>query len=178
MNHKTIRNSTIASTAAALLLLGWAVPANAAAPGPEAPDTESDTCAARTGERALEIWGPELRDREFYGQEHYEPRFDLADPSTYDPCADLSWILVPYGTGESAQHAIMLFNDGRYVGTASWQTFAGAPDVERTADGQLDVTYRYHTGVPEVDSSTFHSTFTWDEASQSVLHEGEFPFGG
>lgn len=51
------------------------------------------------------------------------------------------------------------------------------PDIERISDGPITITYCYL-----VDDEAFAQphgrallTFTWDEGTRSVIHDGDFP---
>lgn len=96
---------------------------------------------------------------------------------TYDPCGALSSITVSVkgGTASAPSH-IMLFNYGKHLGTATSDPKDFWPETERVDDSTIRVTYNYpETGDSNADpSGEAVSTFTWDEASQSVEHSGDF----
>ncbi|KAA9393745.1 LppP/LprE family lipoprotein [Kocuria coralli] len=145
----------------------------------EAPPTEpaDEGCADLTGEEAVQMWGPEVPPYDA-GFDQWEWDLDYAVTDGYDPCADLSSIILPIqGSTASSPHAVMFFHHGDYVGTATAEALGFYPDVQRVDDATLTITYHYpldgesNAGASGRAVSTFH----WDDASQSVQHSGEFP---
>lgn len=62
----------------------------------------------------------------------------------YDRCAALSWVvLAPKNATASSPFAIMLFHGGEYLGTATKDPQGFAPDITRTSDAAISVTYKY-----------------------------------
>ena len=182
MGHLTrLSTRTTAVAAGALLLAGGiAGPAAASAPAPEsAPQAASDGCPNDSPDYALRAAAPLLPPP--FGPDVPDDRgwaIDYADTSTYDGCADLSWISVwAAGGTTSSPEAIMLFSNGRYLGTASATHFGFEPKVERVDDATLKVTYRYplEGDANAVPRGTAVSTFHYDAASGRVVHSGEFP---
>lgn len=171
MNRNQIRSSAIAVTAAPLLLLSAGAPAVAAGgePGPAAPVEE---CSGPTAGQALAEGGGQL--------EPYldlPPNLDLADTSGYSACSDLSWIVVPYGNVAHAPHAVLLFHQGEHLGTASADPVEHVPQIEQVADGRLAIVYSYtvdHQDGVDPEGRAL-SMFTWNDDTQSVDHEGDFP---
>ncbi|WP_159718672.1 LppP/LprE family lipoprotein [Actinomyces marmotae] len=101
-----------------------------------------------------------------------------ADLSTYDRCAPLSWVTLPvHGATASSPYQIMLFHHGEYVGTASLESYGFKPAVERIDDATIQATYTWpKDGESNAGASGRSvSTFTWDDASDSVTHSGEWP---
>ena len=172
MNRNQLRSSVLAGAAASALLLGTAAPAQACAPPPEQP---TQTCADLTGEEAVSVWGALV-----LSAEDSTEMLDHADTSGYDPCADLSWIVIPHGSTGSSASSVMLFHHGTYKGTATAEPRAFTPEIERIDDGSISITYRYLVGdepnaAPE---GRAESTFTWNDETGAVDHEGEFPPAG
>lgn len=178
----SIRTRILTAGAAAALLTGAGVPAAGAAPtGSEAASAQED-CAGPTGERVLLRDGGSLPDwvSPTTG-ETVEPNLQFADTSGFDACADLSWITVPYGNATHSPQHILLYHGTEYLGTATLEPQPYLPQIVSTGGDTLTVDYPY--AAPGQDpatpnpSGTAVSTFTWDEATQSVVHEGEFPPG-
>lgn len=169
MNRNQLRSSVIAGAAASVLLLGTGVPAYAAAP---AEDQPVQTCSDMTGEQAVAEWGPSLPQ-----DGGLDPQLEYADTTGYDPCAELSWIVVPYGGTASSGNAVMLFHHGEYLGTATAEPQAFTPSIERINDSSIAITYRYLKGdeANARPEGRALSTFTWNDETQSIDHEGDFP---
>lgn len=175
MNRTALRTSALAGSAAALLLLGGIGPAHAAAPS-----ALETTCTEYTGDQALLLWGHELEP--YWPPEaetRVEPQLLLADTSTYDPCAELSWITVPYGETADAHHAVMLFHHGSYLTTANRIPIPYEPDIERTESGKLVFTYPYlrEGDYPRVPSGRAVSLYSWYEDGRTYRRDGELPPG-
>lgn len=150
-----------------------------------APPAEGDgeQCADTSAVDALVEYGGQLEPFSTGGGSTHpwdlESEMTIAEAEeTYDPCAALSSITVTIegGTASSPSH-IMLFNYGEYLGTATSDPKGFWPETVRVDDSTLEVTYKYpEAGDSNADpSGVAVSTFTWDEASQSVEHSGEFP---
>ena len=133
-----------------------------------------------SGEQALKEWGPSVPSA-WDGLAGDDPRtWDLegAEVSTWDPCAALSWITLSiHSPALSSPRHIMLFHRGQYLGTATARPYAYAPQIRRTADDALAVTYTWARPgeAPATASGTSPVTLTWDEATGSVRLEGELP---
>jgi hypothetical protein len=101
-----------------------------------------------------------------------------ADYSGYDACAPLSWSVVApeFGTAGSP-YAILLFHEGRYLGTATAQQYAFEPTVERQSDSAVTVTYRFaKAGEPNAaPSGRTTATFTWNDDAGRVEMTGDTP---
>ncbi|PZF22123.1 LppP/LprE family lipoprotein, partial [Curtobacterium sp. MCLR17_045] len=101
-----------------------------------------------------------------------------ADYSGYDACAPLSWSVVApeFGTAGSP-YAILLFHEGRYLGTATAQQYAFEPTVERQSDSAVTVTYRFaKAGEPNAaPSGRTTATFTWNDETGRVVMTGDTP---
>jgi hypothetical protein len=109
-----------------------------------------------------------------------DARWDTStsDFAGYDACAPLSWAVVSldHATGSSPV-AILLFHEGRYLGTATKLAYSFVPDVTRTGPSSIAVTYHY----AQPDESTAdasgrtNATFTWDETTGRVVMTGDVP---
>lgn len=175
MEHHRITKAVMASGAASALLLGIGAPAQAAPADSTAP--AAGECQSGSGERALLLHGDRIADYVDPGTgQVLEPRLAEADTTHYDSCAELSWIEVPYGLGTPPPHGILLFHGEQYLGTTTTAPTPHGTEAQRLDDGALAVDY------PVLDDrlnvvDTVRSTFTWDDETRSVIHEGEFPPG-
>lgn len=101
-----------------------------------------------------------------------------ADYTGYDACAALSWSVVApeFGTAGSP-YAILLFHQGRYLGTATAEQYAFEPTVERLSDASITVTYSYaKAGEPNAEpSGRTTATYTWNDGTERVDMTGEVP---
>lgn len=184
MRRLQIRSSVLAGGAAALLLAAAVPAAPAAAAGAAAPAAgePSATCASgsMSAERLL------LRDSRGLGDvtdphsgEVLQPHPEYARFDGFDPCAELSWIGVPYGHATHSPWHIMLYHGTEYLGTATYDPQVYSPLVERREDGSLRVDYAYL--LPGDEYATWQpsgrstSLFTWNDQTRSVDHAGEFP---
>lgn len=109
-----------------------------------------------------------------------EAKWDAAnaDVSGYDACAPLSWVAVSVerATGSSPV-AILLFHQGRYLGTATKEAYAFVPDIARTDPSTIAVTYHYakpDEATADASGRT-QATFTWDAAAGRVVMSGRTP---
>lgn len=104
--------------------------------------------------------------------------WELFDSSGYDPCASLSWetLMIEGGTSSSPFH-IMLFNHGKYLGTATAKPYGFAPTIERVSDSEIAVTYHWpREGEGNANrSGTTDAGFRWDEGQQKVIMSGDVP---
>ena len=139
-------------------------------------DPAEAECSGMTGQEAISVWGHVVPT------DGLDPEWawDLegADTSTYDECADLSWIVLAIERGTaSSPYQIMLFHHGKYIGTTAQEPIGFAPRVERLDDGTIQVTYTW----PYEDEGTVNASgesvsyFTWDEEADDVVHSGEWP---
>jgi hypothetical protein len=101
-----------------------------------------------------------------------------ADTSGYEACAPLSWVTVSVelATGSSPV-AILLFHDGRYLGTATKEQYGFVPDISRTDPSTIAVTYHYaKPDETTADASgRTNATFRWDDAAGRVVMTGQTP---
>ncbi|PFG27618.1 LppP/LprE family lipoprotein [Corynebacterium renale] len=103
---------------------------------------------------------------------------DHADTSGYDACADLSWAVISIEQGSSSSpFQIMLFHQGEYLGTGTLDAYAFMPTVTRTSDNSIAVTYHYPLPGESnaMRSGETHATFTWSDAENRVIMEGDVP---
>ncbi|MFJ7289377.1 LppP/LprE family lipoprotein [Curtobacterium sp. NPDC098951] len=109
-----------------------------------------------------------------------DARWDAANADTagYDACAALSWVTVSVerATGSSPV-AILLFHDGRYLGTATKEQYGFVPDISRTDASTIAVTYHYAKPdeTTAEESGRTNATFRWDEAAGRVVMTGQTP---
>lgn len=101
-----------------------------------------------------------------------------ADISGYEPCAALSWltISVKLATADSPV-AILLFHNGTYLGTATRKSYGFVPDITRTNDNEIAVTYHFAKpgeALAEANGRT-KATFTWDDSTGRVKMTGKVP---
>lgn len=96
----------------------------------------------------------------------------------YDPCAQLSWVVVSVERGTVSSPAqVLLFHLGEYVGPASERAYGFLPEVRRINDRTVEVTYIY----PQADEAYADAsgravvTFTWDDDTELVSATGQFP---
>lgn len=101
-----------------------------------------------------------------------------ADYSGYDACAPLSWSVVApeFGTAGSP-YAILLFHEGRYLGTATAEQYAFEPTIERRSESAVTVTYKFaKAGEPNAaPSGRTTATFTWNDETGRVDMTGDTP---
>lgn len=133
-------------------------------------------CSGMTGAEAIAAWGDQvpIYDDEL-GWQWDEER---ADTSTYDECAALSWIVLELEGGTaSSPYQIMLFHNGRYIGVTSNQAIGFWPYVVRLDDATVEVTYTWPQDWESHAEASGRSVsvFTWDAASEQVIHSGEWP---
>ncbi|WP_267897590.1 LppP/LprE family lipoprotein [Kocuria tytonis] len=105
---------------------------------------------------------------------------DSADTSTYNKCAELSWItLTVKGATASSPHVVLLFHNNEYVGTTTIDSFGFEPTVVRVDTSTLDIIYHYMlTGDSNAQPSGLaHSTYTWDFRTDVLSEHGDLPPG-
>lgn len=132
------------------------------------------TCATTSGSEALE----QNLSKVPADSRGFPWTADYAETDGYDPCAVLSWITISIEGGTaSSPYQIMLFHHGQYIGTTASDSIGFHPDVVRLSDCEIQVTYMYtRDGEANAEASgRSASTFTWDDASGSVVHGGEWP---
>ncbi|MGO2649602.1 MAG: LppP/LprE family lipoprotein [Corynebacterium variabile] len=151
-------------------------PDSTVAPGPggEGDGGESDDCSGLTGSDAVARWAGDVPPNS--GGYPWAP--ESAETDGYDPCADLSWIILPIEGGTaSSPYQIMLFHNGSYLGTATSDDYGFYPDISRVDDATVSVTWHWpkdgESNVGRSGEST--AQFTWDESTQSVQMNGEVP---
>ncbi|MGD8149691.1 LppP/LprE family lipoprotein [Ornithinimicrobium sp. Y1694] len=147
------------------------------APPPEA------SCADLTGEQALARWLPgippffdDVDPNDPNDPGNWSPA--LTDTSTYDPCADLSWLTVPIVGGTvSSPFVILLFHEGEFVGTATETPLGFWPEVARVTDGILNVTYTYPQEMEANAQASGRAVWrlTWDDEQGDVVRTGDLP---
>lgn len=136
------------------------------------PAPAKNSCSSESGQAALHNNIAKVPPRDWEWDTSY------ADPSTYDPCAALSWILVPTKGGTtSSPYQIMLFHNGEYLGTATSRAYGYWPKVTRANDASINVVYHYARDGEAVALHTgeTYASFTWDDAAQRVVMRGNVP---
>lgn len=101
-----------------------------------------------------------------------------ADYTGYDACADLSWSIVsPEFATAGSPYAILLFHQGRYLGTATADQYAFEPTVERLSGASIEVTYTYaKANEANADASgRTTATYIWNDGTERVDMTGEVP---
>lgn len=101
----------------------------------------------------------------------------------YDPCAELSWIDAIPGSSpsdcciSSMAHHILLFHRGKFIGTATYEPYSFSPEITRTSDSSISVTYRYVKGDESSASASGRTTaeFSWSSSQNKVVMTGEVP---
>lgn len=157
-----------------------AAPTQSPTPTPTQTPTPTPTCADLTGEEALDRWVGDVPPPEMLPGATWDPSY--ADVEGYDPCAALSWIVLPVsgGTVSSPNH-VMLFHAGEYLGTATKIPYGFWPRVVRLDDAAVEVTYTFPVGGESNAEASGRAVaeFAWDDASSSVVMTGEVPvYGG
>ena len=153
-------------------------PPASASPETASAEPTTEKCATMTGAEAISTWGPQVPTfREGYD---WQWNLDRADPSTYDPCAALSWVVLGLKGGmASSPVQIMLFHRDQYIGVTASEPINYWPEVVRLDDAAIQVTYKWPRDGETTAGATGRSVsiFTWDEQTQSVVHSGEWPPG-
>ena len=147
----------------------------ASSPAPEPSGTCASTSAEQAVSKNLDKVEPAFPDGDDPGAQ-----WVATDTTTYDPCADLSWVTLSIrGATASSPAQQMLFHDGRYLGTTTRESIAFHPTTVRLSDSVIQVTYRW----PRPDESNAAasgrsvSTYSWNPDTESVDHAGEWPPG-
>lgn len=136
------------------------------------------SCANLTGRGAVRASIGRIPPFDVGDGDVYEWSATDADVKGYDPCAPLSWIVVPIkGATGSSPHQIMLFHHGRFLGTTTKDAYGFWPKVTRLSPSRIAVVYTYaHEDEGTATASgKARSTFTWDAAAGRVVHAGEVP---
>ncbi len=86
-------------------------------------------------------------------------------------------MLRPTDSTGSSPSAILLFHDGTYLGTATKVQYPFTPEVTRTSDAAVSVTYRYpRDGESNAEASgRADATYRWDDAAGRVVMTGDVP---
>jgi len=171
--------TTAGPTATATRTVTATPTAVAESPTPTSTPTPTPTCGPSSGAEAA---AQPIADLPLpAGLEDAKWDAARADTSGYEACAPLSWVTVSLdlATGSSPV-AILLFHDGRYLGTATKEQYGFVPDISRTDPSTIAVAYRY----AKPDESTADAsgrtdaTFRWDDAAGRVVMTGQVPPAG
>lgn len=134
----------------------------------------SDDCSGLTAREAVDRWASEVPLPE---EGHpYAP--GAATLETYEPCAALSWMVLPVAHATaSSPNQIMLFHHGGYIGTATSKVYGFTPDVIRVDDDSVQVTWHWPQDGDPNAGPTGRSTaqFVWDDGAGKVVMTGEVP---
>lgn len=149
-----------------------------AAPAPSSSDTSTPTtsCGPATGSAAAASAIAGLPAPA--GLDGVAWDASTADYSGYEPCAALSWSVVTLvGSTSSSPYAILLFHDGRYLGTATSTPYAFTPEIRRATADTIDVSYRYaeKTDANADPTGRAQARFTWNDDSDRVVMTGSVP---
>lgn len=131
-------------------------------------------CSGLTAKDAVDRWASEVP----LPEEGYPYAPGAATLETYEPCAALSWIVLPVANGTgSSPNQIMLFHRGEYLGTATEKAYGFTPDVIRVDDDSIQVTWHWpQEGDANADpTGTSVAQFVWDEDAGQVVMSGETP---
>lgn len=154
-------------------------PATDAATDPAAVPTPTPTCGPTDGTAVASRAIADLPLPSGLQDSRWDPA--TADLAGYDPCAALSWATVTLerATGSSPV-AILLFHQGRYLGTATKEQYAFTPDVSRTDPSTIAVTYHYaKPDEPLAEASgRAEAAFTWSDSAGRVQMQGDTPPAG
>lgn len=151
------------------------------ADSPRSDSTSEEDCSALTGEEALARWAPEIPPLVEGVSEYWDLTGQFSDVSGYDPCADLSWIVLretPCCTRFSPS-PVLLFHRGEFVQVATDPAYALSSNneypVQRISDQTLVIYFMWQgedkAGLAEIASSNF----TWDESTDSITRTGDLP---
>ena len=172
-----LRETSTDATAATSAPSTDSTPSAAGTPtSPPAAGTATGSCGPTNGEPAAA--GGIASLPEPAGLEGAEWDAANADYTGYDPCAALSWsVVAPIDSTPSSPYAVLLFHDGSYLGTATTEQYAFSPEIERTSEETIAVTYRYAQGddANADPSGRTEAAFTWNETAQRVDMTGSTP---
>lgn len=154
---------------------GPVAPVSPADPGgPGDPAHPTDPCSGLDAAQAAARWAGDVPPN----AESYPWATDSVETDGYDACAALSWMILPIQGGTaSSPYQIMLFHDGRYIGTATSEAYGFHPTVQRTDADQIQVTWHWpREGESNAGASgTTTATFTWNDATEQVDMAGGVP---
>ncbi|MDO4685334.1 MAG: LppP/LprE family lipoprotein [Corynebacterium sp.] len=139
----------------------------------------SDGCASLTGQQALEKYIDRVGlpfPAEPAGPDN---RWSMNSPTdTYDPCKDLSWIVleIDRATGSSPDQ-VMFFNNGVYIGQATEEAFDFSPEVTRIKRDLVQVVMNVIApGEPTAGYTTsVVSVYGWNDETNRFEHYGPLP---
>ncbi|MGO2111004.1 MAG: LppP/LprE family lipoprotein [Pseudoclavibacter sp.] len=155
------------------------VPTASGTPAPT-PTEEQAQCSGLSGAEALATWVGDVPSPfpDNPDMSYVEWSTEWADPTTYDECLPLSWIVLPIegGTASSPYH-VMLFNEGQYLGVATLRAYGFFPDVQRIDDATIRIIYKYALPDETTAGASGHATadFTWNDETQQVDMTGDVP---
>ena len=115
-------------------------------------------------------------ERESLADVVWDPEY--ADLSGYDPCADLSWIIVPIDGGTaSSPYQVALFHQGRFVQAATEKSYGFFPRVRRMTGDTIEVVFVWPRPDEPNAAPTGETpmTFHWDADASENLVAGDPP---
>ncbi|WP_010119636.1 LppP/LprE family lipoprotein [Corynebacterium nuruki] len=141
---------------------------------PGGPADPADPCSGLDAAQAAARWAGDVPPN----AEGYPWATGSVETDGYDACAALSWMILPIQGGTaSSPYQIMLFHNGRYIGTATSEAYGFHPTVQRTDANQIQVTWHWpRKGESNAGASgTSTATFTWNDATGQVDMTGDVP---
>lgn len=152
------------------------------AANPELADSLVTSCVDRDAGEVITAGAARIAPPALSGEHGHAVGWDTARAialakGTFDACSPLSWALLPSTDSASTETQVMLFHFGDFIGTDTQFGVRFPPSIERISKYAVRAEYRW---LRDTDSATTPtgksvSTFTWDNESNAVLHEGEFP---
>lgn len=150
-------------------------------PAASTPSSER-VCSTLTGIEALAQWGPEVPAPVEGVPDYWDLTGEFSDVSGYDPCADLSWIVLretPCCTRFSPS-PILLFHRGDFIQLATEKPYALSSNtnhpIQRISDQSLSVDFMWQGEGGNAELAEIASAvFTWDDKSKTVTRGGNLP---
>lgn len=172
---------TGAASASASPTATSAAPSSSSSATPAASGSTSGTtaapqgaCSSLTGAQAFDKWVGQVPPDNSGSQYAWDK--GMSDVKNYDPCAELSWIMLSIKTPSlSSPYQVMFFNKGEYVGTATSKSFGFQPEVKRKAANAVEVTFHFIRGSESnaEHSGEARSTYTWEAGK--LTRKGALP---
>ena len=152
------------------------------APTDAAETTEAESCPGLSGQDAYNKWISEVPVYDFGNGTGITHEWDrVNEQDSYSSDAALSWMVVGfYDATTSSPYHIMLFHQGCYIGTATSEAYGFYPDITRTDDASIAVTYHYaEAGESNAEhSGTANAAFTGHVDALRLHVPGERRIGG
>ncbi|WP_113722803.1 LppP/LprE family lipoprotein [Arcanobacterium haemolyticum] len=135
-------------------------------------------CASTTGEEALKNASTQIAPAWEGLKDGAVENWDLkaADTSTYDSCAQLSWIVIPTGKpGEDSPYNIALFHNGVFSGTAEARPYLGEPKISRVSDTEIQIERTWYLDEKRSQPKPAVATYKWDDSTSRTVRTGSLP---